>query len=947
MNMLLSKTKAMTLLLFLPLLFLSTDLLAQSPASSSVSVVDKINQSNENLPGERLYLHFDKPCYTIGDTVWFKGYLVDPTLAYSPLSSRIYVDLISDSNKVIQHFIFPVSLGLAVGHIYLDEKLLYEGAYTIRAYTNWMRNFGADQFFYRNFYVAGSGNNTLLIHSKSSFAANQVKVDLRFSGMEQEPIGIRKLQLTLADDKKTFNRGNAQTLNDGSLNLNFELPGNIAVKNLTLVTQDKKDNSIEKIPLHLNRPADVDVQFMPESGQMVELLPAHIGFKSVGEDGKGVAIKGILTDRENNDQVDFESVHDGMGVFDFVPQPGESYTARITLPDGGIKTVNIPGIKKSGTVLKVNNTLPDSLEISIFSTRDVQSAIHDYTLLGQSRGLVYYAATFKLNQDIINFRVPKSLFPTGVAHLTLFNAKNEPLNERLSFINHNDNLKVEINAGSALYAPRDSIPLHITVKDIKGNPVVGSFSLEVTDDGQIKKTGTDNVNIFTQLLLASDLKGYVEDPAWYFTPNRDAAKALDILLLTQGWIGYNWKTLLNGPAQPAFTAEAQYTISGRINNLLNKPMSNSKVFLVSTGKIRLYKDALTNTAGQFLFKNFPPITDSITFVLEARNAKGRIINAGISVDENKAPPAVALPYFPVPVPWYINTDSTVLNYVKKSSAYHDAIADLQNGPGSHLLKTVNIKGKAIIKDSKNLNGLGNYDQAITQNDIEKAGKISLLKLIEQKANGFHDGYGPKGKGLAFMLKDKKVHFSIDGIDIDRFYEKSDNPVPDEHYNYQKDILEYFTAEDITGMEVLYNPQYTALYEDKNLPALYDDQNLPTKPISGSTSDLAAYIEITTRSGQGPYANSPKGIYVYRPAPITIPAQFYTPRYPVKNRYPGFTDQRSTIHWEPNIVTNKNGQANTFFYASDPLTTYTIILQGADLNGNVGYTTQAITITNKK
>ena len=948
MNILLRKRKASSLLFFLPLLFLSTYVQAQSSTSSSQSVIDKINQYNQNLPGERLYLHFDKPYYTIGDTVWFKGYLVNSAMAYSPLSSRIYVDLINDSNKVVQHFIFPVSLGLAIGNIYLDEKLIHEGAYTIRAYTNWMRNFGTDQFFYSNFYVANSGNNNnLLINSTTSFVANNVKVDLKFSGIDKQPIGIRDLQLKLADDKKTINRSNAQTLANGGLNLSFDLPDNVPVKNLTLITQDKKDNTIERIPLQINRASDVDVQFMPESGQIVELLPTHIGFKALGNDGKGIAVKGILIDKENNEQISFESVHDGMGVFDFVPQSGETYTAKITLPDGQIKTVSISGIRSSGTVLKIKNTPSDSLEISIFSTKDIQSATNDYTIMGQSQGTVYYAATFKLNRDIVNFKVPKSLFPTGVAHFTLFNAQNQPLNERLSFINHNDNLKVEINAGSALYVPRDSIPLHITVKDNKGNPVVGSFSLAVTDDGQIKKADISKTNIFTQLLLASDLKGYIEDPAWYFTPDNEAAKALDILLLTQGWVSYNWKDILNGPTQPAFTAEPEYIISGKVNNILNKPMVNSNIVLLSTGKVRLYKDTVTNATGQFLFKNFPPITDSTTFVLEARKAKGRIINAGISVDENRTPPAVALPYFPAPTPWYINSDSTVLNYVKKSSGYHDALEDLKNGPGRHILKTVTIKAKAIIKDSKNLNGAGNYDQAIAQDDIEKAGKISLLQLIKQKVNSFHDGYGTKGKGLTFMLKDKKVHFWIDGIDIDRFYDPSDNPIPDEHYNYQKDILEYFTAEDITGIEVLYNPQYTALYDDKNLPALYDDQNLPTPPVSGSNDITTAYIEITTRSGQGPFANSPKGIYVYRPAPITTPAQFYTPRYPVKNVYPGFTDLRSTIHWEPNIITNKNGEANTFFYAADPLTTYTIVLQGADLNGNVGYTTQEITITNKK
>jgi len=289
----------------------------------------------------------------------------------------------------------------------------------------------------------------------------------------------------------------------------------------------------------------------------------------------------------------------------------------------------------------------------------------------------------------------------------------------------------------------------------------------------------------------------------------------------------------------------------------------------------------------------------------------------------------------------------------KFDTEHDRII-LYSGKAIYTATGLHLKKNSCYKI---LFGINNYKQFQTT-DIPPM-KIRDIKITENDQLKYnwplneisgqvaHEGYGPKGKGLTFMLKDKKVHFSIDAIDIDRFYEKSDNPVPDDHYNYQKDILEYFTAEDITGIEVLYNPQYTALYNDKNLPALYDDQNLPTATMPGSGSDLTAYIEITTRSGQGPYANSPKGIYVYRPAPVIIPAQFYTPRYPVKNMYPGFTDLRSTIHWEPNIVTNKNGEANTFFYAADPLTTYTLILQGADLNGSVGYTTQEITITNKK
>jgi hypothetical protein len=940
MNIILHNKRATAIILFLNLLLLGTYTKAQAPTSQSQSVIDKTSSYNENLPGERLYLHFDKPYYAIGDTVWFKGYILNSTLLYSTLSSRVYIDLINDSNRVVQRFIFPVSIGLTVGNIYLDEKLVHEGAYTIRAYTHWMRNFSPDQFFYKNFYVAKPGEKSFLVKTKSSLSKNHVNVNLAFTTLNNQAAEVKDMQVSVMNDKKTLHSNNSLTSANGNLNLDFDLPENTAVKNLTLIARDGKSNNTEKIPVNITRPLDVDIQFMPESGPLVELLPAHIGFKAIGENGKGVDIKGVLIDKEKNEEVDFESFHNGMGVFDFVPQPDEIYTAKITLPNGEFKMVNLPAIKKSGTLLKIKNGHADSLEITVFATKDMQSPTDDYTIIGQSRGTVCYAATFKLKKDYAKFYVPENLFPTGVAHFTLFNSRNEPLNDRLSFINHNDNLKIDINAGQATYTSRDSIPLHIIVKDDKGNPVAGSFSLSVTDDQQVKTTDLNKENIFTSLLLSSELKGYVENPAYYFNAGTDAAKALDMLLLTQGWKGYSWKEILNAPARPAFAAEPSYMIKGKVVNLLNKPIANSNVTLLSTGKVKIFKDTVTDAGGQFTFKNFPVITDSTAFVLEARKAKGRVINAGISVEDDKSVPKVALPYFPQPIPWYVNGDSTILNYVKTSAAYHDDVERLKYGPDTHLLKTVDIRDKVIIKGSKNLNGAGNYDQAITQDEIEKAGKISLLKLIEQKVKGFHEGYGRKAGNISFMLREKQLRFSIDGIDLDRFYEPSDNGLPDEHYVYQKQILDYFSAEDVTGIEVIYSSRYNALYKDRNL--LSTDELVAAAATAHAGQDIA-YLEITTRSGQGPFANRANGIFVYRPAPVTIPAQFYEPKYPVKNMYPGFTDRRSIIHWEPNIVTNKKGEARTVFYAADQPTTYTIVLQGANLNGKVGYTIKKLTI----
>lgn len=940
MNFSISNGKAIILILLLTLLYTGVSAQTLSSKGSSGSIIEKVDSYNGKMPAERLYLHWDKPYYAIGDTMWFKGYLTNLQLAYSPLSSRVYVDLINDSNKIVKRFIFPVSLGLTVGNIYLDEKMVHEGTYTIRAYTNWMRNFDAGHFFYTNFYVAGPGSNSRLIQASSTLSLNQLKVGLKFTPLKQQPQNARDLQVMLVNDKKEIFRRDVQVSADGILSLTAGLPDHTRLKNLELVMRDKKDNATANMPVKVLRIADVDVQFMPESGPLVASLPAHIGFKAIGEDGRGVAIKGTITDKENNTEVSFETIHNGMGVVDFVPQPGESYTAQLTLPTGETKTVSLPAVKSSGTLLRVKNKPEsDTLEVAVLATKDIPGA-HEYTLLGQTRGVVCYAAVLKLTRDFVNIHIPKSLFPTGVASLTLFNAQEQPVNERMIFIDHHDNLKIDVNTGASSYAPRDSVPLKITVKDDKGNPVVGSFSLAVTDDRQIKPAIIKETNIFTQLLLSADLQGYIEDPAYYFMAGHsDATKALDALLLTQGWVDYSWKAILEQPGLPAYAAEPEYLIRGQVNGLLNKPLSHSNVTLLSTGKVRLYKDTVTDGDGKFILKKLPLITDSTVFVLQARKASGRIVNAGITVEQPGLLPATGLPDYPALVPWYINSDSTMLNYVKTTSAYHDELTDRKYGPGSHLLKAVDIRDKTIIKGSQNLNGAGNYDQAIAQEEIEKEGKISLLELIKNKVNGFHEGHMHKDVDLNFMLKEKRVRFVIDGIDVDRFYEPSGN-VPNEHYNYQRETLDYLSAEDITGIEVIYSMKYNALYNQRNLT---NDELLAVNRSGPAGSDVA-YLEITTRSGNGPFTKKANGIFVYKPAAVTMPAAFYRPRYLVKNGSPGFEDLRSTIHWEPNIITNKKGEASTSFYAADTPTTYTITLQGANLDGKVGYTTQKLIIS---
>ncbi len=105
-----------------------------------------------------------------------------------------------------------------------------------------------------------------------------------------------------------------------------------------------------------------------------------------------------------------------------------------------------------------------------------------------------------------------------------------------------------------------------------------------------------------------------------------------------------------------------------------------------------------------------------------------------------------------------------------------------------------------------------------------------------------------------------------------------------------------------------------------------------------------FIEITTRSGHGPFFDNTPGMYLYKPLAISWPRQFYKPKYLVMDTAKRSLDLRSTISWEPNIITDEDGKATVWFYAADKPSTYTITIEGTDFNGGLGYKRQKITIS---
>ena len=894
-------------------------------------IISIINQRSDSAALEKIYLQNDKPFYGTGDSMWMKVYLFNAAdLSASSKSGIVYIEIANEENKVVKRMMMSLFIGLGWGNILLKENEFSQGIYTIRAYTNWMRNFDEHYIFRKQFYIVNPAERNLLINTRANVMeekeSGKATMDFQINTVDHKSLANTDFQLRMMNGNKEWYKDKIRTGYDGSMNFNFAIPAKVDAHNLgiTLQVLDKNlDNPVYKIPVILNRPENIDLQFMPEGGYIVSGIEAHVAFKALNENGTGVNVSGAVYNNNGKEIASFQSTHLGIGSFYFKPKQDEIYTAKIRLRGSNeSKDYLLPTVQSSGIVLQVINKLEnDSLELNIVTTPYIKSAHSLYYLIGQSRGIACYGAVIALKQRVTEMKVSKMLFPTGVARFTLLNMAKQPLNERIVYVDHDDHLRIQVNSDKAYYTTRDSVALDLLVTDKMGQPIAGDFSVLVTDDAQVKNDILKTNSLKSNIFLTSDLKGDVEDPGYYFpTLFTDSIWLhLDNLLLAQGWVNYNWQTVFQPLKPETYLAQQNFNVKGSVTNVFNRPVTNSGIMLYSASPTFTI-DTMTNTAGVFNFRNLHP-TGKPVYFLQARNKRGKTFNVGIEVDEFK-PPVFAAQKTTM-TPWYVNIDSNKRKSLNTIVSYKE---EWEQKFGVKVLEEVKVTGRKIIKDSKNLNDNGGADLTLNEQDLQKEGRMTLGNLLKKYVEGFHSGSAKSA--YRYFIKNRYCHIIIDGVDIDWIALHSYDDI--EYQRFVDEMLNSFTAEDIKGIEVMSSSKYAGVY----VLRLLGKDSLPFDH---------AFIEVTTYEGRGPFfPESTPGVYLYRPLAFCPQTQFYSPKYTSKYDS-SILDTRSTIYWEPNIIADKNGKANLSFYTADHPGTYTLLIEGSDMSGNVESTTKKIIV----
>ena len=769
----------------------------------------RFEQQLNLFPQEKIYVHTDKPYYISGERIWFRAYLVDAVSHVPlPLSRYVYVELINPSDSIVTRVKIRQEEEAYHGHLLIPDDVP-EGAYTLRAYTTFMRSLDENYFWSKTVYI----------------------------GDPQSQAG--QAQIPASDD-------------------------------------------------------DFDVGFYPEGGSLMLGAFCKIAFKAVKSNGQASHISGVVYDRDGTEIREFQSDHLGMGGFLHLAEKGKSYYVVCQNDKGQTKRFDLPVALERGYALSVNQ-LMDNVHISVVKPEGF-SPNNNLYLLAHVRGAVYFSEPWNHEEKIVV--IQKELLPSGVLHFILFDTGYHPVSERLVFINNQNQPEVNYQPDKERYAARSLVNNRITVTDSDGMPVVGSFSVSVTSDGEVTPDSTSN--ILSYLLLTSDLHGNIENPAYYFQNTATSSWALDLLMCTQGWRRYDIAELSQGRfSHLAMPVEMGMEISGTVKSVSRgRPVEDVEVMAFSS-EGGYFNRTITDKDGRFYLTG-GELPDGAQITVNAGSGNSRT-GLELLVDKESFPKRTLSPIPPAEI-----NRMLFAKYAGKAERHYLN----EGGFREYLLPEVTISARRTPARQSAF-----YDipsgSSITGEDIEKSGVTTNVYDLLRRISGVRisGGYGLPvnisirsevsfgGGGVGVLLQPLLL---VDDVQMDI------------------ETLEIFDVHEIARIDVLKEPE-AAIF---------------------GTRGGAGVIVVSTKRGEvkrSDILSIPPAPYfkIISPLAYQQPAEFYSPKYdtPEKQRIQ-IPDLRTTIHWQPVVQTDNLGVASFEFYTADEPASYTVTIEGLADDGSI-------------
>lgn len=452
---------------------------------------DRLDKFGKTIPQEQVFVHMDNTCYFLGDTIYYKAYVRrSDTGTPSRISGVLYAELLNQDGYLVERQQLELGAGQAHGSFVLQDTL-YGGYYELRAYTRWQLNWGITEH----------------PHNKVS---------------EQWFFNKRMAQEYYRDYEKLYSR--VFPVFDKP-----KEPGDFfhEMTLRPLRRQSKLDETSPKPRL----------QLFPEGGNLVAGVPNRVAFEATSNEGLHLEGKVTVTESSGTVVAEAETEQRGRGSFMFTPQVGKSYAVTYTGKKGSAK-VTLPSADKDGVALQVMNGGVGNRKIELNKAGAAadeelgMTVMHDGVLLDFQTVPSGNKATITLDEDKLQ---------TGVCQVTIYNNVGRVYADRLFFCRKADFAPSSLSIGGLSSKPAEPFaPVDLSVEGGKPGATVSVSVCDATHSEYIYDSG----NILTEMLLSSEVRGFVENPGYFFEKDdEEHNRALDLLLMIQGWRRYDWHTM--------------------------------------------------------------------------------------------------------------------------------------------------------------------------------------------------------------------------------------------------------------------------------------------------------------------------------------------------------------------------------------------------------------------
>ena len=482
---------------------------------------DHLELFGRNIPQEEVFVHMDNTCYFAGDTLYFKAYVRrSDTGKLTNLSKLLYAELWNQEGYMLERRLVRLKDGQGTGSFILGDSL-YGGFYELRAYTRWQLNWGeyqhphtwpAEQWFFNK-------------KMAKEFYRDYEKLYCRIFPLYDKPSvpGVYNHDMTERPHMRYFR------------------------------TDVKKDPPV--------------VNLYPEGGVIVEGTKARVAFEANEADGEHLSGTMRLYGRGGRLLQECRTENRGRGTLEFDYEPGVTYSTVFTTDSNVVIRQRMPKAEADGCAVRAD-VMDDQLLLTLQPRGEAANETLGVTVM--VGGALHYFQKFRAEDTQI--RIPTDSLPTGVAQITVYNAQGRVYSDRLCFVRHQQDIKdADMHFGGiqASYEPFDSI--HLSVE----NPLAAGSTISLAvRDASTSEYLYDSSNILTEMLLCSQIRGFVEQPHYYFEENDETHRRhLDLLLMVQGWRRHNWITMatpgifrINHPIEKTpvyFGAVYRYVAIGR------------------------------------------------------------------------------------------------------------------------------------------------------------------------------------------------------------------------------------------------------------------------------------------------------------------------------------------------------------------------------------------------